>query len=321
MLIPPDRLGEEDMILQRVRMGERVEDFETIRRRKDGTIVDASITVSPIRHESGAIVGASKIARNISDRKRTERELKELQRRLLGLAVASASILGSPDIDTVLTATIDVARDVFSSDGYAVWRSDEKGTWRIVRSFGVSDEFAARVIVAGGERSGAGGSRPVLSEPRVFQDVETDSMVGSMRDAYRREGIASMILFPLLIHEEHRGTMVFYSRRPHGYRDVDVQVGTALANLVAAALTTAELYEAQRTAREAADHARKQAAFLAEAGTVLSSSLDYVRQRRVRPGVFGGGRAGWPGARRARVAGRGERPLIRARQRGEPSEG
>ena len=54
-----------------------------------------------------------------------------------------------------------------------------------------------------------------------------------------------------------------------------MQVGTALANLAAAALTTAELYEEQRTAREAADHARQQAAFLAEAGTALSASLDY----------------------------------------------
>jgi signal transduction histidine kinase/ActR/RegA family two-component response regulator len=96
-----------------------------------------------------------------------------------------------------------------------------------------------------------------------------------MRDAYRREGIASMIVFPLLIRGEPCGTMVFYSRRPCEYREVDVQVGTALANLAAASLTTAELYDEQRKGREAADQARQQAAFLAEAGTVLSSSLDY----------------------------------------------
>jgi signal transduction protein with GAF and PtsI domain len=100
-------------------------------------------------------------------------------------------------------------------------------------------------------------------------------MVGNMRDAYRREGIASMIVFPLLIRGEPCGTMVFYSRRPCEYREVDVQVGTALANLAAASLTTAELYDEQRKGREAADQARQQAAFLAEAGTVLSSSLDY----------------------------------------------
>ena len=69
--------------------------------------------------------------------------------------------------------------------------------------------------------------------------------------------------------------MVFYSRRLRDFENVDVQVGAALANIAAAALTTAELYEAQRHAREAADHARQQAAFLAEAGTALSASLDY----------------------------------------------
>jgi signal transduction histidine kinase/ActR/RegA family two-component response regulator len=69
--------------------------------------------------------------------------------------------------------------------------------------------------------------------------------------------------------------MVFYSRRRREFRDVDVQVGRAVANLAAAALTGAALYEEQRTAREAADYARQQAAFLAEAGTVLGASLDY----------------------------------------------
>jgi signal transduction histidine kinase/ActR/RegA family two-component response regulator len=69
--------------------------------------------------------------------------------------------------------------------------------------------------------------------------------------------------------------MVFYSRRRCEYRELDVQVGTAVASLVSASLTTAELYEEQRRAREAADHARQQATFLSETGKLLSASLDY----------------------------------------------
>src|ERR1043165_8486173 len=88
MLIPPDRLAEEDMVLGRIRRGERVEHFDTIRRRKDGSLVPISLTVSPIRDAAGTIVGASKIARNVADRKRIEGELEGLQGRLMSLAVA-----------------------------------------------------------------------------------------------------------------------------------------------------------------------------------------------------------------------------------------
>ena len=114
-----------------------------------------------------------------------------------------------------------------------------------------------------------------FAEPLIVEDVHTAPMLAEMRDAYAREGIVSMIVFPLIIRGERCGTMVFYSHGRRTYRDVDVQVGVALANLAAAAITAAELYEDQRRVREAADSARQQAAFLAEAGTVLSSSLDY----------------------------------------------
>jgi PAS domain S-box-containing protein len=72
MLIPSDRLEEEPKILARLRRGERVEHFETLRRRKDGTLLDISLTISPVRNGQGNIVGASKIARDITDRKKSE---------------------------------------------------------------------------------------------------------------------------------------------------------------------------------------------------------------------------------------------------------
>ncbi len=73
LIIPQDRHAEEEQVLARLRRGERVDHFETVRRRKDGTAIDISLTVSPLRSASGAIVGASKIARDISDGKSMER--------------------------------------------------------------------------------------------------------------------------------------------------------------------------------------------------------------------------------------------------------
>jgi two-component system CheB/CheR fusion protein len=75
MLIPPDLHKEEDTIVERIRRGERIEHYETIRRRKDGGLIDISLSVSPLRNADGRIIGASKIARDITERRRSERQI------------------------------------------------------------------------------------------------------------------------------------------------------------------------------------------------------------------------------------------------------
>ena len=105
MLIPPDRLNEEPGIIERIRRGERIEHYETVRRRKDGSLIDLSLTVSPVKNGRGEIVGASKIARDISDRKRAEEsrdlllhEIKHRVKNTLGTvqAIASQTFRGGP---------------------------------------------------------------------------------------------------------------------------------------------------------------------------------------------------------------------------------
>jgi PAS domain S-box-containing protein len=86
-IIPADRQSEEDGILAKVRAGQRLDHVETVRQRKDGTLVEVSLTVSPVRNAHGEIVGASKIARDIGERKAMEREQKQ---REIGLHKAIA---------------------------------------------------------------------------------------------------------------------------------------------------------------------------------------------------------------------------------------
>ena len=76
-IIPADRLHEEYEVLSRIRAGERVDHFETVRRRKDGTPIHISLTVSPIKDATGRIVGASKVARDISERKAAEEAIRQ----------------------------------------------------------------------------------------------------------------------------------------------------------------------------------------------------------------------------------------------------
>jgi len=97
ILIPEDRLGEEPAILARIQAGERVDHFETVRRRKDGTLVDISLAISPIRDSEGRVIGASKIARDISERKRAaehqELLLREMHHRVKNLFAITSSII------------------------------------------------------------------------------------------------------------------------------------------------------------------------------------------------------------------------------------
>ena len=86
ILIPEDRMNEEPEILDRIRRGERIDHYDTVRRRKDGSLIDISLTVSPLKDADGRIIGASKIARDITERKRAQEQQKllvnEMQHRI-----------------------------------------------------------------------------------------------------------------------------------------------------------------------------------------------------------------------------------------------
>lgn len=104
IIIPADRQREGDVVLDLVRRGEQIDHFETIRRRKDGTLLSISLTVSPIRDSGGVITGASKIARDITERKRTEEE----HTRLLGVAQRRAAITEKLNrVGTLVTSALD----------------------------------------------------------------------------------------------------------------------------------------------------------------------------------------------------------------------
>ncbi len=81
LIVPPEYIDEERSILDRLRRGERVEHFETVRVTKDGRRIDVSLTISPLRDGAGRITGASKVARDITQRKRVEEERREADRR------------------------------------------------------------------------------------------------------------------------------------------------------------------------------------------------------------------------------------------------
>ena len=131
MLIPADRQDEEPAILDRIRRGERTDHYETVRQRKDGSLVDISLTVSPIKTPDGNIIGASKIARDITEHKRAQELqaflIRELQHRTMNLFAVIQSIVRRTLGDSrgrakdVLNARLQALARAYSMLAEAAW--------------------------------------------------------------------------------------------------------------------------------------------------------------------------------------------------------
>ncbi len=130
ILIPPERHDEEPGILARLRRGERIDHYQTVRRRKDGALIDVSLTVSPLKDKTGRVIAASKIARDITAQKRAEAALRDSEQRLQDLLAAIPAAIYTTDPSGKITyfneAAVEFAgrRPVLGSDQWCV-------TWKL----------------------------------------------------------------------------------------------------------------------------------------------------------------------------------------------
>jgi PAS domain S-box-containing protein len=215
--------------------------------------------------EGGCLTRVWGTQRDVTERRRADEKLR-------ALVSASESLLGSPRTEAVLSAVLSLAGRLSSADAYAVWRYREAETrWEVVSSEGLSDEYRESWIAVTSET-------PSMTEtPIVVEDVEALTLLAERRELYRREGLRALLVLPLKVQGAVAGTLVFYYRAPRRFAAADVEVASAIANLSASAIGTAELYEEQSRLRREAEEATRRAAFLAEAAAALSSSLDYER--------------------------------------------
>jgi PAS domain S-box-containing protein len=129
MIIPADRQSEEDFVLSRIRSGQSVSHFETIRQRKDGSLLPISLTVSPIYDDGGTIIGASKIARDITEQKRLEAAARQQAWIAERLGEVGAAVASSLEREAVVQKVTDIATELTTAEFGAFFYNvvDERG--------------------------------------------------------------------------------------------------------------------------------------------------------------------------------------------------
>ena len=253
MLIPPDRHDEEPAILARIRRGESIDHYETVRRRKDGTLFDVSLTVSPIRDESGRIIGASKIGRDISERVRSERR-RSAQYAVASLLAGSFSLaeIGPPVIQTIAASGNWVAGSIWLCDA-------DCETLRCTNTWhtgGSRLEKFEQVTLTTPLANAVGlpGRVVVSHEPTWINDVTRDDNFPRIAAAVQA-GLRGAFAFPLRAHAKIVGVLELFSTEVARPDEDLFQMVNALGSQIGLFIHRQQIGEELQHQKEAAETA------------------------------------------------------------------
>ncbi|MGD1086512.1 MAG: PAS domain S-box protein, partial [Verrucomicrobiota bacterium] len=234
LLLPPDRQGEEDSIMARLQEGEQVAHFETVRLTKDGRSLSVSVTISPLRDGGGRIIGASKIVRDISERKRKEEELQKLNRTLKALQESSQAMTRATSETEYLQ---EVCKIVIANCGHAmVWigfaEQDEARSVRPVAHAGFEEGYLKTLQIswADNERGrGPTGTAIRTGKPSQCKNMPADPAFAPWRAEAVNHGYASSLVVPLLSEGRAFGAISIYSRQADGFSEDEARLLAQLA--------------------------------------------------------------------------------------------
>jgi PAS domain S-box-containing protein len=257
-IIIPDELREEErMILSKLRNGERIDHFETVRMRKDGSRLDISLTISPIKNSLGQIIGASKIARDITESKRLHRNVQFLAS---AGKVLAASLDYRATLRTVAGMAVPHMADwcaitMLAEDGsvepLAVAHVDPQQAQQATR---LRELYPLNMDAAHGTplvlRSGCAEFIPHVDDAVLMAVASDDEHFKSLRAA----GISSSMTVPLLMNGKARGTLTFVAAQSaRRYTEADLAMAEELASRVVLAIQNAQLYRSVQQSRDQLD--------------------------------------------------------------------
>jgi PAS domain S-box-containing protein len=233
LLIPPERYDEEPSILERIRRGERVEHYETVRQHKDGSLLDISLTVSPIRNAAGNIVGASTIAREITRRKQMEAALHASEEQLAAelramqdLHSLTTQLLGARDMTTALYQVLDASIAMHRADfGNIQVYNPAIGALEIVAQRGFKQDFLDSFRIVGIDDESACARAMRQGKQVTIEDVENDRAYALYREIAAAAGYRAVQSTPLISRGgDLIGILSTHFRRRHRPTDRELRM-------------------------------------------------------------------------------------------------
>lgn len=257
VIVPPDRRDEPARLQQRVQTGERIEQFETVRRTKDGRLIDVALTMSPVRDPEGNVTGISVIARDIGERKRVARTLAFLadagellaeEAADYGKALSSLAQLALPLFGD--WCAIDLLNEDGTVERTAVAHRDPEKAETARRLQSRYPPYDASRGVARVLRSG----QPELAPTTSDHTLAALSGEPEHLDLLRELGVGSFMCLPLVARGRTAGSITFVRTLPGSrYGQDDLTVAREVARRIALAIDNARLYSDLQTAVEAKD--------------------------------------------------------------------
>lgn len=240
-LIPPDRVDEETRILAAIGRGEAVVQLETVRRTKDGRLIDVSVTASPIRDASGQVVGASKIARDVTAVKAREREIARLTRLYAALSQVNQAIVLAAGRDQLFRK---ICRILVEQGGFRMawigWHDPATRTLSPVAAWGDEDDYLRTITVSVDDRlpDGQGSIGAAFREVRPYlsNDLLEDAAGPPWRSQAERLGFRASAVFPICENGRVSGALTVYAKEKGFFQDKETALLAEAANDVSFAL-------------------------------------------------------------------------------------
>ena len=254
ILVPHDRPDELPELLGRLRRGEHIEQYETVRRRKDGQTIYVSLTISPIKHARGRIIGTSAVGRDITARKHVEEALERQRRDTDFLDRATQVFNSTLHRNAVLQQVVQMATEVLGESCTIHLIEEDKTHLTPVATYHADPETRkARLQVLRdnpiriGDPASVVGRAAADGQPYLVKDAQTEGPVKHVD----RLSIASLIAIPLIAQGKTLGVLATsIMSPPRQFTQADLQLATTLADRAALAIEKAQLYEQERVLRQ-----------------------------------------------------------------------
>ena len=250
MLIPPERSSEEPAILARIARGESTDHFETVRIGKDGRKIDVSVTISPLRDSQGRIIGASKIARDITDRRLGEAKVQAQLARLNLLQQITRAIGERQDIQSIFQVVIRTLEEHLPVDFCCICLYDPAENCLIVTSVG-SHSQALSMELAMTAQARIEIDRNGLSHcvnGRLVYEPDITQVPFAFPRRLASGALRSMVAAPLLVESKVFGVLIAARQQAHSFSSGECEFLKQASEHVALAAHQAQLYGALQQA-------------------------------------------------------------------------